>query len=106
MRIDRVLVELARLEALYPFEARLEPFGDVVEGLSGDLIVELFDGGEPLPATVAADPVAFGCIIGNDNAAAPTLRALKFDRDLFGHGRTPADTSIRREQSDSGQLGL
>jgi len=92
MRIDRVLVNLARLKALYPLKPSAHPFADGVERLSGNLIVELFDSDEPLPAIAATVPVAFGCIIGRDDVGAPAFRALKFDVGALSHGATPAFT--------------
>ena len=92
MRIDRVLVNLARLKALYPLKPSAHPFADGVERLSGNLIVELFDSDEPLPAIAATDPVAFGCIIGRDDVGAPAFRALKFE--WFGPHRCSRRDSI------------
>jgi hypothetical protein len=90
MKIDHVRVDLARLEALYPFETRFKARRHLGVNLAGNLVVELLDGGEPLPAVVAADPVAFGCIVGRDDVGAPAVAALKFYGGVIGHGNNPA----------------
>lgn len=75
MRIAYLLVDLVRLEALHAVE-RPSP---LLGGLPLNLHLEFTETGEVLPAVVANDPGAWGCIVGDREVGAAAFIALKSD---------------------------
>lgn len=98
MRIDRTLIDLARLEA---FDLA-EPLGEL--GLSqfdgARLVVSPSD--ERLPAAVAGDHRVVGCVVGHRENGAAALIALTFDGQKIGHYELPAapDESLEATEPD------
>lgn len=99
MRIDRALVDLARLEALNALHLLPESGSDIGKhgfSLSDYLSVELTDSTDGLPACIAGDVTVFGCIIGHSElVGGTTVRALKVDftdGNFVGHNSPPANT--------------
>ncbi len=94
MQIERTLIDLARLEAL-DFSKAFFGFGDG-EFQSASLV------GSPchhaLPAAVARDPRAIGCVVGRCEGGAATLIALTFDGKSIGHYTLPRTEDSAAEQ--------
>ena len=85
MRIERTVIDLARLEAFDFTEALGQlGFGNIERlGLVGSPC------DHPLPAAVAGDPVAIGCVVGRTEEGADALIALTFDGKSIGHYTVP-----------------
>lgn len=92
MRVSRVLIDLARVEALDVPKSVL----DGEHGKPPNFRVVVLDGAEPLPAIAASDPRAFGCIVGHDDVGAVTFRAMHFE--LVGHATPPLDSCASVER--------
>lgn len=85
MRIERTLIDLARLEAL-DFSKGFLGLGD--SELEGASLIGAPSHHE-LPAAVASDPLAIGCVVGRSESGATTLLALTFDGKSIGHYTLP-----------------
>jgi hypothetical protein len=80
MRIERMLVDLTRLEALQVLPERRSKAGKHGFPPSDYLRIELTDSANFLPTALANDLSVFGWIIGNSElVGGPTVRALKMN---------------------------
>ncbi len=89
MRIERTLVDLSRLESLNFAEAFFGGVGGELE--AAGLVAS--PSREALPATVARDPRAIGCVVGHREDGSAALIALTFDGERLGHYTLPPETA-------------
>lgn len=91
MQFSHALIDSDRFQALRA-AAGLVTDSAAFAGQPG---LNITDSGEELPAVIAADPLAYGCIVWESDVGALTFEALKLDPPC-AHDISPDSVTQRR----------